>query len=284
MRRKQDGTAGRLVHAARLHADKAVLHQIEPADAVFPPTSLSRVSNAAGDSASPLTETGSPLLEADGDDLGRVRSLLGVDGALVDVVGRDLGGILEHPCLPRRCAAGWHRPKGGFAAFVLGDGDLVEFGVFDQLRAALQVPFAPGRDHPDRRVEGIGGELEPHLIVALAGGAVGNRVSPALPGDFDQTLGDQGTGDGGAEQVLALVNRVGAEHRKHEIAHELLAQILDVDVSYAHHLGLATSRLQFLALPQIGGEGDHLAAVGALEPFEDDGGIEPARIGEHHFL
>ena len=31
---EQDGAAGRLVHAARLHADEAVLHQIEAADAV----------------------------------------------------------------------------------------------------------------------------------------------------------------------------------------------------------------------------------------------------------
>ena len=34
MRRQQDRAARRLVHAARLHADEAVLHQIEPADAV----------------------------------------------------------------------------------------------------------------------------------------------------------------------------------------------------------------------------------------------------------
>src|SRR5439155_6266046 len=37
MRRDQDGAAGRLVHAARLHADEAVLNEIEPADAMGAP-------------------------------------------------------------------------------------------------------------------------------------------------------------------------------------------------------------------------------------------------------
>ena len=34
VRGEQDGAAGRLVDAARLHADEAVLDQVEPADAV----------------------------------------------------------------------------------------------------------------------------------------------------------------------------------------------------------------------------------------------------------
>src|SRR5438132_4629588 len=37
MGREQDGAARRLVQAARFHADVAVLHEIEPADAVLAP-------------------------------------------------------------------------------------------------------------------------------------------------------------------------------------------------------------------------------------------------------
>jgi hypothetical protein len=40
----------------------------------------------------------------------------------------------------------------------------------------------------------------------------------------------------------------------------------------------------FLALADVGGEGDHLALIGVLQPFEDDRGVEAARIGEHDFL
>ena len=42
--------------------------------------------------------------------------------------------------------------------------------------------------------------------------------------------------------------------------------------------------LQLLALAEIGGEGDDLALVGLLQPFEDDAGVEAARIGEDDFF
>src|SRR5690606_5106147 len=49
-------------------------------------------------------------------------------------------------------------------------------------------------------------------------------------------------------------------------------------------LGLLPGRLQLLALAEVGCERHHLAAVGLLEPLEDDRRIEPARIGKHHLL
>src|SRR3546814_6939554 len=51
-----------------------------------------------------------------------------------------------------------------------------------------------------------------------------------------------------------------------------------------HQLGLGTRRLEFLALPQVGGEGHHLAAIGDLQPLQDDAGIEAARIGKDDAL
>ena len=42
--------------------------------------------------------------------------------------------------------------------------------------------------------------------------------------------------------------------------------------------------LELLALAEIGGEGHHLAAIGGLQPFQDDRGVEPAGIGEHHLF
>ena len=133
----------------------------------------------------------------------------------------------------------------------------------DQRGARGESPFAPGRDDLDVGLERVGGELEAHLIVALAGRAVGDRVGADLARDVDQALGDQRPRDRGAEQILALVLRVGAEHREHVVAHELLAQVLDEDVLGldAEQLGLAARRLELLALAEVGGEGDDLAAV-----------------------
>ena len=172
------------------------------------------------------------------------------------------------------------------AALILGDRDLVLLGVVDQRGARGEAPFAPRRDHLDVGLERVGRELEPHLVVALAGRAVGDGVGAHFARDLDQALGDQGSGDRGAEQVEALVLRVGAEHREHVVAHEFLAQVLDEDVLGldAEHLGLGARGLQLAPLAEVGGEGDHLRVIGFLQPFEDDRGVEAARIGEDDAL
>jgi hypothetical protein len=85
---------------------------------------------------------------------------------------------------------------------------------------------------------------------------------------------------------LALVDRVGAEHREHEVADEFLAHILDEDVLRfdAQQFGFLAGRIKLLALSEIGGEGHHLAAVLDFEPFQDDRGVETAGIGKDDFL
>ena len=153
-----------------------------------------------------------------------------------------------------------------------------------EVGARLERPVAPRRDDLDVGVERIGGKLEADLVVALAGGAVGDRVGAGFPGDLDQMLGDQRPGDRGAEQIGALIDGVGAEHREDEIADELLAHIHDADVLDAEHLGLLARRLQFAALAEIGGEGHDFRAEFGLQPFQDDGGVETAGIGEHDLL
>ena len=60
MRRQQDGAAGRLVDAARLHADEAVLDQIDAADAVGLAERVELREQRAGDSFLPSRLTASP--------------------------------------------------------------------------------------------------------------------------------------------------------------------------------------------------------------------------------
>ncbi len=113
-----------------------------------------------------------------------------------------------------------------------------------------------------------------------------HRVGADLAGDLDLLLGDQRPRDRGAEQIKPFVLRIGAEHREDIVADEFLAQILDENM-----LGLDTEQqrllprgLKLFALAEIGGEGDDLAAIGRLQPFEDDRGIEAAGIGEDDAL
>ncbi len=139
-------------------------------------------------------------------------------------------------------------------------------GELDQFVAALEAPFAPRCDDLDRRIERVIGELKPHLVVALSRRAMRHGVGADALGDLDLLLADQRPRDRGAEQVLALVQGVGAEHREHVVAHELFAQVLDEDVLRldAEHQGLLARGAKLLALAEIGREGHHLAAVGLL--------------------
>ena len=176
--------------------------------------------------------------------------------------------------------------KRRFAPLVLRDGDLVLFGEGEKRIAGGELPFAPGRDDLDVGVQRIGRQLEAHLVVALARRAMGDRVGARFTGDLDQALGDERARDRRAQEILALVLRIGAEHRKDEVAHEFLAQVLDEDVLRldAEQLSLLARRLKLLALAEIGGEGDDLGAVFRLQPFEDDGRVQAAGIGEDDAL
>ena len=111
-----------------------------------------------------------------------------------------------------------------------------------------------------------------------------HRVRADLFGDLDLALGNQRAGDRGAQQILPLVQRIRSEHRKNEIADESFAQVIDEDFLHAEHLGLLACRPKLLALAEVGGKGDHLAAVGGLQPPQDHAGVQPAGIGEHDFL
>ena len=170
------------------------------------------------------------------------------------------------------------------AAFVLGNRDLVLFGKLNQLGAAGQIPFPPRGDDLNIGVQRIGRQFKPHLVVALACGAMGHRIGALGHGDLDQAFGNQRPRNRGAQQIKALVNRIGAKHREDEIPHELFAHVFDVDRARAHHLGLGAGRFQLFALAQVGGKGHDLAAVFHLQPLENDRGIEPSGIGKNDLL
>ena len=62
---------------------------------------------------------------------------------------------------------------------------------------------------------------------------MGDGIGADLLGDLDLLLGDQRPGDGGAQQIDALIDGIGAEHGEDVIADEFLAHILDEDVARA---------------------------------------------------
>ena len=174
----EDGAAGGLVDAAALHADEAVLDQVDPADAVLAAEFVELGQQFGRRQTFAVHGDGIALLEIDFDILRLGRAHLPGDGQHVHVF-RWLRPRGLRECRPRRrCAAGCGRMLQGLLAGRYRDAVLR--GVLLQGRAAVQVPLAPGGDDLDRRVEVIVGELETHLVVALAGGAVGDGVGAFL--------------------------------------------------------------------------------------------------------
>ena len=113
-----------------------------------------------------------------------------------------------------------------------------------------------------------------------------HRISAGFMRNPHQMLRDQRAGDGCAQQIQPFIQGIGAEHRKDEITHEFFAHIDDVDVFRLdpHQDRLLARRFQLFALTEVSGERHHLAAVFGLQPFQDDRGVEPARIGQNDFL
>jgi hypothetical protein len=162
--------------------------------------------------------------------------------------------------------------------------DVVASGEFDQGRPGIELPLAPGCEYPEVGRERRVGQLEADLVVALPGCAVGHRVRALPGGDLDLRAGDQRPRDRGAEEVGALVDRVRAEHREDEVAHELLAEIHDVNGRGPGAERLLADRHELLALAEVGAEGDHVAAVALDQPPQDHRGVEPARVREDDAL
>src|SRR4051812_15087590 len=104
-----------------------------------------------------------------------------------------------------------------------------------------------------------------------------------LARDVDLRLGDQRPRNRGAEIILALVNRVRANHRVDEVAREFLDEIERVVLRGAGLLRLLRQAVQLLLLPDIRGERDDLRVVSFAEPLDDDGRVEAARVSEDDF-
>ena len=286
VRRKQDRAAGRLVHAARLHADEAVFDQIETADPIVVAELVEGGEQGRGAHRLAVDRDRIAFLERDLDHGRLVGRVLGMNGARVDISRRFFRRVLQNLALGGDVQEVRVGRKRRFAALVLGDRDLMLLGEGNERIAGGELPFAPRRDDLDVGLERVSRQFEAHLIVALAGRAMSDRVSAHFAGDLDQVLGDQRPRNRGAKEVQALVLGVGAEHREDVVAHEFLAHVLDEDVLGldAQQFRLLARRLKLLALAEVGGEGDDLGAIFSLQPFEDDGRVEPARIGEDDAL
>ena len=212
----EDGAAGGFVDAAAFHADEAVFHHVDAADAVATAEAVEQLHDAEGgvegvtiplsggcdaEGGGELGEFG--VLEADGvaffeedfDVFGFVRGVFGGDGEDVHVTHFGDGAIeprvFQHAAFEADVEEVAVHRVGLLDGS--GDGDAFFFGVGNHFGAAgelgAEVFHAPrGHDF----------EFEADLVVAFAGGAVGEGVAVFGAGDVDHAFGDDGAGDAGA--------------------------------------------------------------------------------------
>ena len=281
----EDGAAGRLIHAAALHAHETVLDDIEDADAV-----------GAAD-----------LVELENDVLGA--HLFAVEGnrdALVKLEFH-IGGLVG--CIQGRNA---HFQEAGLLVLrliacvfqvqtfmgqmpevlVLGivgltvdlQRDVMGFGIVDLFISGFDGPFTPGSNDGHVRSEMLDSKFKADLIVALAGAAVADGVSAFLESDLNEPLGNAWTGRAGTQQVF-FVDGAGFHGGDNKVIHIFIHEIQHIQLGSAGLQGFLFQSLEFVSLSDIAGDGDDFRIVVVfLEPGDDDGCIQSAGVGEYDFL
>lgn len=155
-------------------------------------------------------------------------------------------------------------------------------GVFQRVVAG-HFPLADRGDDLQVGREGLESDIETHLIVALAGAAVGNRHGAVVPGGIDHQFGDEWSAQGGGERVFPLVQGARHEGREDEVIDKQGAGIHGDRIDRAGGQGLFLHPVQIADLTEIDGEGDHIEIVFFLDPGDHDRGVEPAGVGQDHF-
>jgi hypothetical protein len=155
-------------------------------------------------------------------------------------------------------------------------------GVGDLLLAA-HLPLAHGRQDLELGIERRDRAVDAHLVVSLAGAAVGDRVAARCPGPLDRVPGDQRPGQGREQRIASAIERVRLDRREHVVLGELLGGVDSDRFDGAEVTGLAEHDLPVLArLADVDGEGDDLGAVTLLDPVDHHRGVEAARIEQQY--
>ena len=248
-------------------------------DAVAHPELRGRLDQLHEAHAGPVQRHRHAGVELHVDDLRLVRGQLGARDELEDVVVGRVREVLDPLALGGAAPeVVVDRIRGRLRAAL--DRDPVLARVSDLLVAPHR-PRADGSDHLQLGRERGHGALDPHLVVALAGAAVGDRVAPAASRVLDRELGDQRTPERGEERVAVAVVGVGLDGREHVLARELLPRVDHVAVERAEPQRLAAHDIVVLArLAEVDRERDDLGLVLVLDPLEHHARVEAARVEE----
>ena len=274
----------RLIYPAALHPHEPVLDHVDPPHAVAAGPGVQFLDHLQRAVGLPVDRNRHTRLESDLQRLLFVGGILGRDGHAevdqFDSVGlqifqltrlvADVQAVLIRTVrfLDRRL----HRD-----ALLLAEGDHL-----GPARKQFTEPFdPPRRNQLDTRIERFGCQLEPALVVALAGGSVSIRIGPDIAGHLQADLGNQRACDRRAQQVRPLVAGLPLQNREGEVAAEFLLGVNDLRRDNPLAVGLLENLLAVLArLAQVDIHRVHVVAL-VLQPSENHRRVQATRIRQH---
>ena len=285
MGRVEDGHARRLVDPAALHPHEAVLDHVDASDAVAAADGVQPADDGEGAQRLAVDAGRHAGVEPDRHVFNFIGGLLGrsrhaeidqldpVDGEVFQLA-RFVADV--QAVLVRAVGLGCRGLHGDVLLPAIGD-HLAASG-----EAAAELLHPPGRDHPHGRLQGLGGQLETALVVALARGPVDIGVGADLAGNLQADLRDQRPGDRRAQQVDLFVLRLPLQDGKGEIAAQFLAGVDDLRRAGADLPRLLEDRLAvFAGLAQIDVHCVDVVALILDQPVQDDRGVQSAGIGQN---
>ena len=277
---QQQHGGGRLVDFARLDADQPVLEVVDAADPVLAPHLVQRRHQVQRSDRLAVKRNRQTLFEAD-LYIGRIIGTLPrVARPRIDLGGRLRPRILEHAGFDRaapQVLVGRVRGTDGGR-----DLDAVLVGVLD-LVVPIHTPLAHRRDHLELRRERGCGDVESHLVVALAGAAMSDRAGAFAARDLDHHRRDQGPAQRGRERVLLFIYGARLERGPHEQLEKWDAAVGDVGCRSADLQRPRLDGVEVLLLAEVDGERNDVPAL-VLEPADRHRRVETARVGEDELL
>ncbi len=140
------------------------------------------------------------------------------------------------------------------------------------------LPLPRRSDHLEVRGEAGGREVETHLVVALAGTAVGDVRRAFAARDLDHVSADQRTREGGAQRVHPLVERVRPKRGSDELLGELLASVDHERLRGSGGFRLRPYALEIPGLAHVDGERHDVGPLLLSQPRDAYGGIETSGV------
>ena len=279
----ENGAARGLVDAAALHANQAILADINATDAVARADGVEFSQKRHCIEFLAVDADGIALLEDDSNVFVTVGRILWTGGDHPDVFWWGIPWVFQFAALmadvPDVCVAAVNLLSAG------GGGDVARLEVGQHGLTALQIPDAPRADDSQLRCQRRVRAFETNLIVSLTGAAVAECVGTSGKRHFDLRAGDDWAGDRCAHQVAILVHRSSDCHWECKLTEECLLEVNDDALGSAGLGCLLADAVEFaLTLADIRHACHHCAAVGFTKPRNDARGVESAGVGDADFL